>query len=179
MARTTKELMVENLLTSVALGLLAVVVASVTLIVRSSEVSREQAVLSDLAGRPVSSAPVAGADPHILRLYRVGGTGPVLYGASLSLDSPSGVAMVATILGADGQLQALKVYDATGIRSPFTRADWFSDYLGKGGAAPYPSSPAASRNPSAVSGASESYLLNSDVLTDLSERVRSLAKEGK
>lgn len=177
MSPTRKELALENLLMAAIAGLLAVLAAVTILIVRSSDVTRECAALSSLSGRPVAAKALQIDDPAILRLYRVQGQGPSLFGASLTLESRSGTALAVALVAPDGELKAVSLMDTTGARSPFTQAGWFADELGKGGSSPYPSDIAASRSPAALSGATESFLQTTAVFQRLSDTVRTLAKE--
>jgi hypothetical protein len=177
MPPTKKETTVENILVSCGIGLLALLVVGVILVVESGSISRERATLSDLAGRPVSAAPISIDDPAIRRLYRLQGQGPQLFGAVVDFDSRSGSVVAVALVGADGQLQAMRLIDENSPRSPFAAADWFANFIGKGGDRPFPARGADARNPGIIAGATESFLDSGDILGRLSDAVRALAKE--
>jgi|GEM_PF-1843651 len=179
MGSTKKELLVENLLIAGAAGLLAFLVAAASFLVTANDVARERAALSDLAGRPITAAPVRIDDPAILRLYRIQGQGPQLYGAALALESRRGTALAVALVAANGELQAVSLMDANSSRSPFTRVGWFADDLGKGGETPFPSDLGGVRSPAVLSGATESFFLTSTVFERLSKAVRAISKEGQ
>ncbi|HUW41257.1 MAG TPA: hypothetical protein VMV90_09610 [Rectinemataceae bacterium] len=176
MARTKKEILVENLLVACAMGLLALLVAGVIFVAKSGSIARERSVLSDLAGRPVAAQPVAIDDPSIRRLYRLLGQGPALFGAVIDLDSRSGSAVVAAVVAADGQIQSIRLIDISSPRAPFAAAAWFANFIGRGGDRPFPSRVDA-QNIAVVSGATESYLETGAALGRLSVAVRALAGE--
>ncbi|MGO8692353.1 MAG: hypothetical protein ACLQMF_01660 [Rectinemataceae bacterium] len=177
MAPTKKETMVENILVACAMGLLALLVAGVILVVDSGSISRERAALSDLAGRPVSALPLAVDDSSIRRLYRLEGQGPQLFGAVVDFDSRVGSVVTVALVGADGELQSIRIIDENSPRSPFAAVNWFASFIGRGGDKPYPARTVDVRDSDILTGATESFLDASAILGRLSDAVRALARE--
>lgn len=176
MAIANRAKLVESLIFAGSVGVVALLIVSVGLLTDVRRGSLERESLSILAKRPISSASYKARDPDFSRLYRIGGKGEALYGALLSIRSTKGSALAAALFSPNGELQAIRLIGADLGRQPYSRESWFADFLGRGGASPFPSSKDEARNPAAVSGATESFLVMGKVLERASAAVRDAAE---
>jgi hypothetical protein len=180
--RPQKDVLLENLAVASALALLALVVASVSFVVERGEIESERGSIAALAGAEFASStmaenPLAAGDSafrHVFVLQKAGQKG---YGAVLALGSLRRGTRVAVILASNGELLGARCLDANSGGLPYAQDGWFSDFLGKGGDKPYPSSKIEARNPDAVSGSTESFLDTAGALGRLSAFVRSHGRE--
>jgi hypothetical protein len=178
MSTERQERIVENLAVAASIGIISLIVSAVAMLCEAGESSRERAVLQQLAGRAVSASPSPVFDPAFARIHTMGSGRTALYGAFLAFRSRSGIAIAAAIFSREGELETIRLLDASSLRAPFAREDWFVDFLGRGGQTPFPRSGAASRSPEAVSGASESFVGTGAVLERASDAVRRVAEAG-
>jgi hypothetical protein len=175
MALPSKTRLIENLIFAAAVGLAALVLASLGLLSDIRRESFERDSLSSLAKRPIGMAAIRAGDRETTRVYRIGGKGEALYGAVLSVRSSKGAALVAALFSPDGELQAARSIDEDLAGQPYSRDSWFADFLGRGGASPFPAQATEARSPAAVSGATESFMATGAALERASALVRRAA----
>jgi hypothetical protein len=109
-----RERIIENLAVASALGFLALIVATLSLVADARAVAEERALLapegSTLAGR-------AGG-PFFDRVYRIQGDSGQYYSMAISLRSPSGSALVAAHFTTKGELLELHLLGSCASRLP-------------------------------------------------------------
>jgi hypothetical protein len=172
-----KESIVENLAAAAIMGFIALLLISAALLLESSSSGRDRASIAELAGKPVTAKARLVDDPSFSRIFPIPGKPGGEYGSVFSLVSRSGSARAAALFSGNGELEAIRVIETGSARLDFDDPDWFSGFLGKGGSDPVPTRRALSRDPAAISGASESFAETSAVLTRLSTCVRAFGKE--
>ena len=187
MDRPQKDAILENLAMASVLALLSLVVASLSFVVERGEIESERASIAALAGAgPATSAiadativakPLSASDSAFRHVYVLQKSGQKAYGAVLSLGSLRRATRVAALVGPSGELLGARCLDSCSAGLPYAEDGWFSDFLGKGGDKPYPSSRIEARFPDAVCGSTESFLDTSSALGRLSAFVRSHGRE--
>ncbi|HOX32806.1 MAG TPA: hypothetical protein PLB91_10765 [Spirochaetales bacterium] len=176
MAAANKSGLAENLAFAGALGVLALALVATGLFVDARRSAFEREALSALAKRPISGSSRQTGDPDFTRLYRIGGKGQALYGAVLSLRTSRGLALLASLFSTDGELQSIRLLGENLRSQPYSREGWAANFLGRGGPSPYPATRDETRQPEAVSGATESFLAQRELLERASAAVRQAAE---
>lgn len=174
MDRQGKDSLLENLSAAALLGLLALLVASASLIIDSNVQRQEKLDLARIAGARVVGDAITGSGASA-RIYPLVRRDRPYYGTMASIGDGRASARVVAVFTADGRLDSIRLLGQVPADAPFGREGWFADFLGKGADDGFPSAKGESRKPDAVSGATDSYLATSQALARLSERVRSAA----
>lgn len=191
MDKPKKDVLLENLAVASVLALIALIVASLSFVVERGEIESERSSIAALAGAgaasPSAGATIAGAtivakplsasDSAFRHVYALQKSGQKAYGAVLSLGSLRRASRVAALMSPSGELLGARCIDGGSAGLPYAEEGWFSDFLGKGGDKPYPSSRIEARFPDAVSGSTESFLDTARALSRLSAFVRSHGRE--
>lgn len=177
MARQNTTPFLENLVFAVAMGLLAVALITAGYLVDARRSTYERRALAALAKRPTTSVAAGTRVAGFGRIYRIGGKGDTVFGLVLSLRTSRGAAIAAALFTPDGELEAVRILSTSEARQPYESNGWFAGFLGKGGRVTYPALNAASMNVSAVSGASESFIVATQRLEEASSAVRLAAGE--
>jgi hypothetical protein len=177
-----KDALLENLAVASVLALLALIVASLSFVVERGEIETERSSIAALAGAgnagaTVVAKPLSASDSAFRHVYAIQKSGQKAYGAVLSLGSLRRATRVAALVAPSGELLGARCIDAGSAGLPYAEDGWFSDFLGKGGGKPYPSSRIEARLPDAVSGSTESFLDTARALSRLSAFVRSHGRE--
>jgi hypothetical protein len=182
-----KDALLENLAVASVLALMALIVATLSFVVERGEIESERSSIAALAGAGPSASsmadaamvakPLSASDSAFRHIYALQKSGQKVYGAVLSLGSLRRATRVAALVGSSGELLGARFLDSGSAGLPYAEDGWFSDFLGKGGDKPYPSSRLEARVPDAVSGSTESFLDTAKALGRLSAFVRSHGRE--
>lgn len=186
MDKPKKDVLLENLAVASVLALIALIVASLSFVVERGEIESERSSIAALAGAGAASPsagativakPLSASDSAFRHVYALQKSGQKAYGAVLSLGSLRRASRVAALMSPSGELLGARCIDGGSAGLPYAEEGWFSDFLGKGGDKPYPSSRIEARFPDAVSGSTESFLDTARALSRLSAFVRSHGRE--
>lgn len=175
MDRRGKDLLLENLAAAAVLGVMALLVSSLSFVFDRLQDSRDAASLVAFSGAASIQDPVRVPDPAFSRVYTMTRRGRTFYASIADLSCREGVARVAFVFARDGSLDSAGLVESVPEGLAFGQDGWFNEFLGKGGNLPFPAAREELRKADAVSGATESFETTSAVLGRLSAAVSHIA----